>query len=191
MENYEDSCGYDFSRNRLRRTIKQLRKAQNLTQVEAAKKAGVSRITIINAEKGTAKLETMYKIRNNIQPVSTKFPWIKKVMLGVSLMAASVGYSQKQLALDGTIGMTAGLRPAAIVRGLVSNGKTEIGIGLMYPSAITCHLGHRINNVTPYIGLGSEAWMLGLKWHVYNAIAVDASITSQTFRLTFGYSFFK
>ena len=156
--------------------LKNARKQKGLTQQQLADIAKVHRHTIRNAETKTVKLETMIHL--------------KKTLRLLPLLLCFTASAQKKVVFDATVGMTASLQPAGIIRAYVTNGSTEAGLGFMYPAAITAHLGHRMGNITPYIGLGSEAWMVGLKWHVYNAIAVDASITGRNFRLTFGYSLF-
>jgi len=190
QEEKEDTLWYEYSCAALSKGIKTLRKQQGLTQVAAAKLAGVSRLTIINAEKNKCKLETLYKIKNNIEPMNLKFPWIKKVMLGVCLMAASFSYGQANVKMDITLGMTASLRPAANIRAYVNKANFEGGLCLSYPTAINAHLGRRIKNATPYIGIGSEGPVLGCKWHVFNMLALDGSISGQNVRVTFGWSLF-
>jgi DNA-binding XRE family transcriptional regulator len=190
QEEKEDTLWYQYSCAALSQGIKDVRKKQGLTQVAAAKLAGVSRLTIINAEKNRCKLETLYKIKNNIEPANSKFPWIKKVMLGVCIMASSFSYGQANVKMDITIGMTASLRPAANIRAYVNKANFEGGLCLSYPTAINAHLGRRIKNATPYIGIGSEGPVLGCKWHVFNMLALDGSISGQNVRITFGWSLF-
>jgi len=190
QEEKEDTLWYEYSCKALSQGIKDLRKKQGLTQVAAAKLAGVTRLTIINAEKNKCKLETLYKIKNNIEPMNPKFPWIKKVMLCVCLMASSFVYSQAVVKMDATIGMTAALTPAANLRAYVSKANFEGGLQFSVPASIHAFVGHRIKNVTPYIGVGSEGPLLGCKWHVFNMLALDGSITGQNIRVTFGWSLF-
>jgi DNA-binding XRE family transcriptional regulator len=190
QEEKEDTLWYQYSCAALSQGIKDLRKKQGLTQVAAAKLAGVSRLTIINAEKNKVKLETLYKIKNNIEPANPKFPWIKKVMLGVCLIASSFSWGQANVKIDITIGMTASLRPAANIRAYVNKANFEGGLCLSYPTAINAHLGRRFKNATPYIGIGSEGPVLGCKWHCFNILALDGSISGQNIRVTFGWSLF-
>lgn len=190
QEEKEDTLWYQYSCAALSKAIKTLRKNQGLTQVAAAKLAGVTRLTIINAEKNRCKLETLYKIKNNIELANPKFPWIKKVMLGICIMASSFSYSQAVVKMDATIGMTAALQPAANLRAYVSKANFEGGLQFSVPTSIHAYLGRRIKNVTPYLGVGSEGPLLGCKWHVFNILALDASITGQNIRVTFGWSLF-
>jgi DNA-binding XRE family transcriptional regulator len=190
QEEKEDTLWYQYSCAALSKGIKDIRKKQGFTQVDAAKLAGVSRLTIINAEKNRCKLETLYKIKNNIEPPNPKFPWIKKVMLGVCLMAASFSYSQANVKMDATIGMTAALKPAANLRAYVSKANFEGGLQFSVPASIHAFVGRRIKNVTPYLGLGSEGPLIGCKWHVFNILALDGSVTGQNIRVTFGWSLF-
>lgn len=157
--------------------IKTTRKEKGLTQQQLADLAKVHRHTIRNAEQNKTKLETMIHLK-------------KTLRLLPLLICFTASAQKKKIVLDTGIGMTGSLRPAAIVRGLVTDGVYETGIGIMYPSAIVAHFGYHYRNVTPYLGIGSEAVMVGIKWHCYNAIAMDASITGRNFRLTFGYTLF-
>jgi len=190
QEEKEDTLWYEYSCKALSQGIKDLRKKQGLTQVAAAKLAGVTRLTIINAEKNRCKLETLYKIKNNIEPANPKFPWIKKVMLCVCLMASSFVYSQAVVKMDATIGMTAALTPAANLRAYVSKANFEGGLQFSVPASIHAFVGRRIKNATPYLGVGSEGLLMGCKWHCFNMLALDGSITAQNIRITFGWSLF-